>query len=504
MDARQRHRYFVQRLVGFDIEAFGLEVARSSLMLADFPNPTGWVLEEEDVFESPEKTPNFSAALPAATVVLCNPPFGDFNEKERQRYRPRSVHKPAELLLKVLHMLPQDAVVGFILPHVFVDGKGYVIVRDAIARRFDRIELVSLPGGVFEYAQHETAILLAQTPRKNGSLVSILHRKVSGTGAVCFLQSYEPAAEGRARLLIQETARSMAVPDLSEVWAYLSKKPTIADATGDAVHKGIEWNIAKRQNRESLIRETIKNGYVPGLADLPSNPYSYQCPQVLFLNTRKEHRRRHAFDLPWEQPKVIMNAGRISIGPWKIAAFADSSGLVCYETFICLWPNDEWDTRALSAVLNGPVANAFVHCHNQDRKLRTSIIKRIPIPQIERTMQGRIVELVGGYRRMVNANQPNPLAVRSAARQALRKIDAEVLRCYDLPPRLERQLLDYFRGHKRPVPFEFGDYYPADFKPYIPLWMYDSEKFRNSTAQRFMDEFPKINDPDVAEALADL
>jgi hypothetical protein len=50
MDVRKRHRYFQRMLTGFDIETFGLEVARSCLMLADFPNPDGWRLRPADIF----------------------------------------------------------------------------------------------------------------------------------------------------------------------------------------------------------------------------------------------------------------------------------------------------------------------------------------------------------------------------------------------------------------------------------------------------------------------
>jgi hypothetical protein len=51
-------------------------------------------------------------------------------------------------------------------------------------------------------------------------------------------------------------------------------------------------------------------------------------------------------------------------------------------------------------------------------------------------------------------------------------IDAEILKGYDLPPRLERMLLDYFRGHKRPAGHPFEHWLPADLTAYIPLHEY--------------------------------
>ena len=44
-------------------------------------------------------------------------------------------------------------------------------------------------------------------------------------------------------------------------------------------------------------------------------------------------------------------------------------------------------------------------------------------------------------------------------------MDAEVLALYNLPAKLERQLLDYFTGEKRVgVPFEQREYFPKGFQ----------------------------------------
>lgn len=50
------------------------------------------------------------------------------------------------------------------------------------------------------------------------------------------------------------------------------------------------------------------------------------------------------------------------------------------------------------------------------------------------------------------------------------RVDCEVLKLYDLPRELERQLLDYFAGWQREgVPFKFDRYFPAHFKDPISL-----------------------------------
>jgi hypothetical protein len=68
-----------------------------------------------------------------------------------------------------------------------------------------------------------------------------------------------------------------------------------------------------------------------------------------------------------------------------------------------------------------------------------------------------------------------------AAERLLKEIDALVLSAYRLPPRLERELLDFFRGHDRPAPHGFGDYFPSGFEMYFSLFDYLSPGFTVAT-----------------------
>jgi hypothetical protein len=84
----------------------------------------------------------------------------------------------------------------------------------------------------------------------------------------------------------------------------------------------------------------------------------------------------------------------------------------------------------------------------------------------------------------------------------LQLVDAEILRLYDLPPRLERQLLDLFAGYKRPgVPFDFRRYFPEDFEPYFPLHLYLSEEYQRSTAGALRKRYKLVTDPAILAAL---
>jgi hypothetical protein len=97
--------------------------------------------------------------------------------------------------------------------------------------------------------------------------------------------------------------------------------------------------------------------------------------------------------------------------------------------------------------LNGPVANAFIAVHSPANRIRASAIEQIPIPP---SIPKELPDLVAEYSaRLANIQALEEDDEHLAA--LLTQIDAAVLEAYDLPPRLERQLLEYFRDAERPV-----------------------------------------------------
>ena len=90
--------------------------------------------------------------------------------------------------------------------------------------------------------------------------------------------------------------------------------------------------------------------------------------------------RTSAYTLPWDKPKLIVNASRQSVGHWKITASLDNEGLVCYQNFHGVWPDDGLSLEVLAAVLNGPVANAFVSTHGTGHPRYSSVFEGHPSP----------------------------------------------------------------------------------------------------------------------------
>jgi hypothetical protein len=213
-----------------------------------------------------------------------------------------------------------------------------------------------------------------------------------------------------------------------------------------------------------------------------------------------------------------MNAVRVSRGPWCIAAFSDETGLICSQDFHGLWPSGKWTTKSLAAVLNAPVAAAFVAVRENKLHVRKLTLEALPLPQLGTAEVETLGHYVDRYLRVVeklpSVQKPGWFSSGDAvpvsyslceeAKQTLLQIDALVLKGYNLPPRLERQLLDFFRGAQRPVPFPFTEYFPESFLPTIPLWMYISPEYKKCSVNYFLSKVPKITDPVLIEALQEV
>ena len=225
-----------------------------------------------------------------------------------------------------------------------------------------------------------------------------------------------------------------------------------------------------------------------GIASAPAKFFSYLCPPVKGLSIKPDDRYRNAFELPWNLPKVIMNANRkSSVYPWRVVAFPDYTGLIVQSTFKALWPAEDWSPELLAAVLNGPLISAYVAVHEPGPEITNEVLDRAPVPWVTPEMRANVNALVNTYvsiasKLTIPSREPQPNAER-----VLREIDATILQGYDLPPKLERKLLDYFNGvgNRRPVGFPVTDYFPTIFRPLFSLADYISSEFHFATAKRF-------------------
>jgi len=489
MSGEDRHNYFVRMLTGFEIDEFALEVSRLCLLLADFPNHNGWQLNEGDVFSSND----FTKAVRNCHVILSNPPFEDFSASERGRHL-SSVHKPAEFLDRVLRYLPIAGMLGIVFPRQFLDGRGYRQAREKIYRRFDEVQLVTLPDGVFEKSDAETVLVIGTEPRTQRSAkLSISFVEVSERDRTRFMNRYENTRCDQADETASEAIESLNVVRLHELWVQLEAQPKLGSYA--AIHRGVEWQPPF--DEAHYISEKPKKGFRKGLYRA-QDLFAFALPKPVYLATRAQGRRGRAFDLNWRAPKAFVNAVPVSRGPWKMVSSFDTSGLLCSQNFHALWPKAPWTPTSVAAILNSPIANAFVDAHEDRRHIRKRTLENLPLPQWGAQQIAALERLVLAYQRAVVGG-----ADYTRAQSSLLEIDAFILKGYAVAPRLERNLLDLFQGERRPVPFRFSDYFSADFEPTIPLWMYVSPEYQRCSARYFMEKAPLLTDPALIEVLED-
>lgn len=442
----KRHNFLINHIRGDEIDPFAREAAVLSLILADYPNTHGWRIGEADLFDEKSLTDRMSGA----NVILCNPPFEGFRRKERIRY-PISRNcpsKPAAVLHAALAARP--AALAIVLPHVFIQGPKFLPQRKEVGEIYGDIEIVDLPQGIFRYSTVGSALLIAHTPiTDDRHFVSLRSTEVSARDRKPFLKFGQVTATRLSKSTSKTLSGKLWIPALESVWNYMIGLSELGSHFN--IHNGLRWkNDANLGLKQSSARIQEKRpGFRQGLYTSKRTAQFILDKSPVYLDINKE-RIQGSAGLPWGDPKLIINAGRRSNGPWRVAAMFDDSGLLLSQQFIGLWPRrslSDSELLAFAAILNGPVANAFLAIHNPAERIRIADIRRVPVPS--GNLFG-IGELVARY---VSCLTGGTTSSKDRERMAhlLTEIDALVLGAYDLPARLEKQLLGYFRGAKRPV-----------------------------------------------------
>lgn len=500
----ERHVYLRERLKAIERDTFAGEVCRLSLTLADYPNPDGWKILQSDIFS----TDALENTLPKSEIVLCNPPFEDFKEQERNQYEGRiqSVHKPYEILRRVLENPP--AMLGFVLPKSAIMGGRYNDLQDFIARRYANIETVALPDRIFAFSDQETMLFLASQPDPGEE--TRVHTKtywVREKERKPFMKlGYLPDAVGKttSRAVFQKAHKDLWNPPLWEIWEYLRDYSTLKDLAD--IHRGIEWNVPIKVNKDTLISGELIPGFKKGIDKVSGKLEPYWAEDFVYLNMDEKYRRTKAHSLPWEKPKVIINGNALMRSPWRIVGFPDKTGLVCFQNFMGIWLKNNITIEFIAAFINSPLANFTVFINEGKRRNRIGTIEKIPIPSIDRIDFEKIAKLINEYQRIrAQYKAENPLElIQSECIKRLLIIDSLILKAYDLPPRLERKLLDFFRDYPRPVPFLFPDYFPEDFKPCIPLYQYLEMDMKEASAGELLKRIEPIDSEFIHEFVLDL
>ena len=488
VDAATRKAYLRHHLHGMDIDAFAVELARLSLTLGDVPNPDGWDLRSADVF-SDSATGQLARK---AMILVANPPFENFEPSQRaalarRGFDVRAGSKATEVLRRTLPLLRSGAVFGVVVPQGLLHSPAAEDLRAHLVEGCEIAEVTVLPDNVFAHSEAESALLLG---RKVGpaarSRGTVRYLRVREPDRERFADSYAVSVEQRVpqeRFSAAE-GHSLAIPELEEVWEELRALPTLSEIA--AVGKGLEYRSdrPKRTVTFAPVRfPHAKRGFVRFGRDLAIDGQ----PQEVWLNLDPTVIRRPGLGIQVGIPQVLVNYARVTRGPWRLKAILDPRGHAVKSNVLIVRPHDpETPHVYLWSLLNSPIANAYCSKHSMKRNILRATLGALPVPRLSPPGARRVSQAAEAYLQFVRRDPDQVLVAPpdpSRARALLLALDAEVLRLYDLPPRLERQVLDHLSGWPRSgVPFAFDRFFPADFEPWIPLHLYLSKDFQRSTA----------------------
>jgi len=489
---QRRHDLLVKKISGSEIDAFACEVATLCMILADYPNKNGWKIENCDVFADGV----LRQQLSSAKVVLCNPPFEIFDAKQRARYPDiTSVSgAQAEAVLMLALQARPDAL-GFVLPQAFLMDRAYRAHRHLVEQSFREVELVSLPDGVFRFSQVETALLIARDPiHRAGEEQTIRASEVDDRDRNAFRLSGQPS---RTRELHRRVPTSIDsalwIPPLGPLWQRLSGGRTLGSVFEG--HWGIRW-LEGRQS--SAASEQPGPNRALGLLNARDHR-QFVLGHPKWLDVDPSH-LYGAGDLPWDRAKLLCNAARLSRGRWRLAAAADASGLRASQQFVGLWPRNESqvDLDAYVAVLNSPLANAYLDDHSTDKRLRIATLLALPIPK---EVPPELGDLAREYQRELSRRQ-RELGLDTRLNELLDEMDSLVLECFDLPPRLMRALLASFGDVSRPVVHDWQPWRVSETDPALTIAELRSKRIALACRNWLREELQPVSKREAEQASA--
>jgi type I restriction-modification system DNA methylase subunit len=501
-----RHEYLKERLAGVELDPFALEVARLSLTLADIPHSNGWKLEQGDMFASD----TLEERAAKARIVLANPPFERFKAAEKQfnsksGRKPTTATKAMEVLSRIVPNLQMGAVLGIVLPIGALHGKDGKSTRKLLLERCEVLEICLLPKNAFTYSRHETAMLICRRTTENiRTLTNVHYNRVKAAEIDAFRRSHlvRHSETVPQQALGQAPDYTLQWRELESVWRYCSNYLRFGSLA--RVGEGFSF-VARTRRAENAVRPGGKAGagyvtaYLGGISETPifGQPQGKLCRDGAdVIGTRRSAATPGI-------PQVLLNHAHLGM-PWLVRALLDSAGHAVSNNFMVVRPICRLPLEYFWAILNSPFANAFAYANRTSRHVLAGTVEKMPIPDASREEIDAVVQAAKVYLAVAKSSGvPMPSAPdETAVKDALLRMDAEVLRLYDLPPRLERQVLDIFSGKNRPgVGCRFDGYFPPDFNAWIPLHEYISDEYQKAASSEAIQRCKPIKSRDILAAI---
>jgi hypothetical protein len=459
-----RGPYLRRRLHGTEIDPFALELARLSLTLTDIPNPDGWDLKVQDMFLQD----GLATQAKKNTILLANPPFGEFTPQEKRTYRDqgsdlRFSNKSAEMLWRTLPQLPEGGAFGVVLPQTVLHSDNARDLREFLARDCELREICLFPDKVFSFSDAESAVLVGRRTRVSGEN-KVGYRRIRERELPSFRSDYSALSTRivpQSRFLV-DASFSLSLPELEEVWSACADKPTLGDVA--SIGQGLTYRGKDLPSGSTTFAKERFAGSQPGFVRFDRALRLHQLPKRYWMNLDPSVIYRARAGTTVGSPQVLLNYAPASRGPWRLKALVDKQGHPVTSRFIPVRPKkSSHSIETLWALLNSPVANAYAYSHLGKRDNIVGDIGEIPIPS---------VSSFEGVERAASAYLSAASSETTSAKLEilLLHVDSEVLKLYSLPLDLEQRVLGLFRDWKRVgVPFTQTSYLPKELEGRIRL-----------------------------------
>lgn len=450
----RRGPYLRSRLHGTDIDPFALELARLSLTLTDIPNPDGWDLTAENMFNGN----HLGEQAKRSTIFLANAPFENFTNQEQRSCSAHFLNKSAEMLWRTLRQLPDGGIFGVVVPQTILQSDKARELREFLVRDYELRDICLFPDKVFAFSSAESASIIGR--RKRGAASQTVgYRRIRERALTSFRSD---PSELPVRRIVQsrfasDKSISFSLPELEELWYALANNPTLADVA--TLAKGFQY-LGKPPSGSRTYSNQLFPGSVPGFVHFDRGVQVHELPRLVWMNLAPEVILRGGIGTTAEIPQVLLNYAPASRGPWRLKALIDKLGHPVTSRFIPVRPTGpSYSLEVLWALLNSPVANAYAFSHLGKRDNIVRDVRRIPMPQ--KVSFERIHAAASNYLEAAGSPETNPANLRTL----LLRVDCEVLEVYSLPLELEQSLLGLFTDWDRVgVPFKQNRYIPEELE----------------------------------------
>jgi len=443
----RRHQYLQQRLMGGDVDAFAVGIARLSLVLADSTSKDGWEVNHRDALD------NWNGLPTTPRIVVTNPPFKEEKNGDRQELA-------ANILKHIIDSVPDESLIGIVLPTSALESSSAIGARQAVLDSCNVLEIDLFPSSLFE-SSTETSVWMLRKCRGAERTMTVMIRELKSADVPRFINSSEYSRSYPADQFLwahSETNEFVFSP-LQELWESVESRSI---RLGDVAT--INTGLQIYQHDKDRVQATPRAGDKPFVGRLDVlKPFCFLCEQAdkpyLWIKYEPSELRRKGYVEMYEQPKVLINSNRNPASAWRIVAAVARKPVYFSDNFHGVQPNATVSVpvEVLAAVLNSHIANGWLDAHSRKRKLVIETLYEIPFPRFSHAEMNQIVDLERQLEQGIAASLDDPgglfyqpAVVTMQASELLSAIDACVFQAYGLTADERRRVEKFMSVDKRP------------------------------------------------------